>query len=72
MRLGTLKVSYMWNVFLLLVWGAVWRVGWGQGVRLVFKLVHVYLCYCVQLLETSQKEADVSFSPIKQGCKPGT
>ncbi len=57
---------------MLLVWGAVWRMGWGQGVRLVFKLVHVYLCYCVQLLETSQKEADVSFSPIKQGCKPGT
>lgn len=49
MRLGKLKVSYMWDVFVLLVLGAVWWLGWGQGVRLAFKLVLVYLSYCVQL-----------------------
>uniref|UniRef100_A0A673IM18 Uncharacterized protein n=1 Tax=Sinocyclocheilus rhinocerous TaxID=307959 RepID=A0A673IM18_9TELE len=59
------------GVFFILIWGAVWWVGRGHGVRLAFKLVHVYLCYCVQL-ETSQKEAGISFSPIKQCYKPGT
>lgn len=73
MRLGTLKVSNMWDVFLLLVWGAAWWVGWGQGVCSTFKFVHVYMCYCVQLIGKFQKEVDTSvFCPLNNAIKPGT
>lgn len=71
----------MWDVFLLLVWGAAGWVGWvwgrGQSVCSTFKFVHVFLCYCVQLIGTFQREDDASvfvffFRLLNNAEKPGT
>lgn len=61
----------MWDVFLLLSWEAAGWVGLGQGVCSLFKFVHVYMCYCVQLISKFQKGVDSSvFCILNNTVKP--